>query len=470
MSLELIQHLRIRLPRWVQAWTIYFLDAIPAFLAYRFTLLPVLKQLGYNWQEFVGVFVLLQVGWGILFLALGLYNGEPTVSRFREIQRLVMTTFTVLVLGVFVNSLWNLWPVTPETSLRYWLLLTVGLIGSRVVFRSFQKYLLRNGIGRQRTVIMGANPRGLNTARQMVNHQQQGYDIIGFVRAQDDPDYPLDKDFPVLGDEPQLKNVILSNQVSVVVLALEKLEHGRLMNIIALANGSPVTIKIVPDLYEVISGLARTEQIYGLPLIKVNPNLETLYNRVFKRLLDLVIVVPAFILFLPFWGIIALLIKINSPGPILYRQARLGRDQKPFMVYKFRSMYKGAEEQTGPTWAREDDPRITKVGRWLRRFRLDEVPQFLNVLKGEMSLVGPRPERPYFVDQLIQEYPFYYRRHKIRPGITGWAQIKHPYDRDLRDVRQKLKYDFYYIENLSFSLDMKIALSTLWVMLSGRGR
>ena len=129
-----------------------------------------------------------------------------------------------------------------------------------------------------------------------------------------------------------------------------------------------------------------------------------------------------------------------------------------------------AEMETGPIWATDADPRITRVGGWLRRFRLDEIPQLLNVIKGEMSIIGPRPERPFFMEKLMQEFPFYYRRHKIRPGITGWAQIKQPYDRDINDVRKKLKYDFYYIENLSFSLDMKILANTAWVMLSGKGR
>ena len=133
-------------------------------------------------------------------------------------------------------------------------------------------------------------------------------------------------------------------------------------------------------------------------------------------------------------------------------------------------MVENAEQITGPVWAQEEDSRITRVGKILRRFRLDELPQLLMVLKGDMSMIGPRPERPYFVDKLVQEYPFYYRRHKIRPGITGWAQIKHPYDQNIEDIRQKLKFDFYYIENLSFSLDLKIMVSTIWVMLSGEGR
>jgi exopolysaccharide biosynthesis polyprenyl glycosylphosphotransferase len=243
-----------------------------------------------------------------------------------------------------------------------------------------------------------------------------------------------------------------------------------MMEVITQANGSPVSIKIVPDMYEVISGLARTEQIYGIPLIQVNPNLNTLYNRYSKRVLDLIIAIPSFILISPFWGIISILIKFDSPGPILYKQNRIGENHRKFTIRKFRSMKYDAEMKTGPIWASDADPRVTRVGSWLRRFRLDEIPQLLNVIKGEMSIIGPRPERPFFIEQLMQEFPFYYRRHKIRPGITGWAQIKQPYDRDINDVRKKLKYDFYYIENLSFSLDMKILASTAWVMLSGKGR
>jgi exopolysaccharide biosynthesis polyprenyl glycosylphosphotransferase len=311
----------------------------------------------------------------------------------------------------------------------------------------------------------------METAAQIEEHGNLGYDVIGFVQAIDDKNpNNIENGIPLLGKESQLKEIILNYQVSDVVLALEKLEHNRMMEVITQANGSPVSIKIVPDMYEVISGLARTEQIYGIPLIQVNPNLNTLYNRYSKRVLDLLISIPVFLLISPFWGIISILIKLDSNGPVLYKQDRIGENHRLFTIRKFRSMKCDAEMETGPVWSTDADPRITRVGAWLRRFRLDEIPQLLNVIKGEMSIIGPRPERPFFMEQLMQEFPFYYRRHKIRPGITGWAQIKQPYDRDINDVRKKLKYDFYYIENLSFSLDMKILASTAWVMLSGKGR
>ncbi|SVE17425.1 uncharacterized protein METZ01_LOCUS470279, partial [marine metagenome] len=187
-------------------------------------------------------------------------------------------------------------------------------------------------------------------------------------------------------------------------------------------------------------------------------NYKLIYLTGIKRFMDLVLSVLLFVTGLPFYIIFGLLIKLDSKGPVLFKQIRTGLQNSSFLLYKFRSMGFRAEADTGPIWTAQNDPRITKVGQFLRRFRFDEFPQLLNVLKGEMSLVGPRPERPFFVEKLKQEYPFYMRRLKVRPGITGWAQIKHPYDEQLEDVREKLRYDFYYIENVSLWLDLKIII------------
>ena len=199
-------------------------------------------------------------------------------------------------------------------------------------------------------------------------------------------------------------------------------------------------------------------------------NYKLIYLTGIKRFMDLVLSVLFFVTGLPFYIIFGLLIKLDSKGPVLFKQIRAGLQNSSFLLYKFRSMGFHAEADTGPIWTVQNDPRITKVGRFLRRFRFDEFPQLFNVLKGEMSLVGPRPERPFFVEKLKQEYPFYLRRLKVRPGITGWAQIKHPYDEHLEDVREKLRYDFYYIENVGLWLDLKIIIRTVRVMLSGKGR
>ncbi|HEY5614964.1 MAG TPA: sugar transferase, partial [Bacteroidota bacterium] len=172
---------------------------------------------------------------------------------------------------------------------------------------------------------------------------------------------------------------------------------------------------------------------------------------------------------LPLWLLVALLIKLDSRGPILYRQERVGRNGKLFNIYKYRSMSSDAETTSGPVWAEKNDPRVTRIGKILRRTHIDEIPQFINVLSGEMSVVGPRPERSYFVEKLSKELPLYKRRLKVRPGITGWAQIKYKYDQSIEDVRAKVKYDLFYIENISWRLDLKILFNTAYVMLRGKG-
>jgi len=220
-------------------------------------------------------------------------------------------------------------------------------------------------------------------------------------------------------------------------------------------------------MYEVVTGLARTSQLVGVPLIDINFNLDTFYSRILKRMFDVILSIIGILICLPIWILISLLVKLDSKGPVLYYQSRSGKNGKLFNIIKFRSMISNAESDTGPIWAGSEDSRITKIGSFLRRFHIDETPQLINIMMGEMSIIGPRPERPYFIKKLKKTYPFYNRRLKIRPGVTGWSQINQPFDTDVKDVHQKLKYDFYYIENLSYRLDVHILFRTLWVVLRG---
>lgn len=237
----------------------------------------------------------------------------------------------------------------------------------------------------------------------------------------------------------------------------------------ARCNSHKVGLKIMPDLYDVISGQARTNAIYGFPLIEISPQLMSPWEESLKRMLDVVVSAVILMVGLPVWLLIAAIIKLESPGPVLYKQERVGKDGQRFRIIKFRSMREDAEKE-GPQWANRKDPRVTRVGKWLRKLHLDEVPQLINVMKGQMSLVGPRPERPVFVESLSKEIPLYNRRLKVRPGITGWAQVKHRYDETIEDVKKKVQYDLYYIENMSLRMDMKIILNTASHMLLGKGR
>jgi len=469
---KLFQHYRIRVPKWIVSWVLLFTDSLAGYIAYSIVLQDVVAKSFPNVYSQLLIWAIFQFLWSLIFLINGLYKGEYIVSRMYEIETMLKVTFTIVVLYVFIDALRLVnFPINARGMARYWLIFMAIALIIRFIIRSFQKYLLRIGIGREKTIILGKNRRGLGAAEFVFQHEDQGYDIVGFIEATDDPPMKIrEGKIPVLGREQDIGKIIRENAVSDIVLALEKPDHTRILAIMGQVNGFPVTVKIVPDLYDVMTGLVRTEQIAGLPLMEINLENVNWYQKGLKRGIDLLITVPTLILFSPLFLLIALAIKLESKGPIFFTQERVGKEFRKFRTIKFRSMIHNAEEDTGPMWAQPNDPRVTKVGRFLRRFRLDELPNFLNVLKGEMSIIGPRPERPFFVDKLCQEYPFYHRRLSVLPGISGWSQIKQSYDSHVEDVRQKLKFDYFYIENLSFGLDLKIMLSTIWVMLSGQGR
>ncbi|MFQ6607471.1 MAG: sugar transferase [Fidelibacterota bacterium] len=464
-------NIRRNLRFWIVVACLLAGDCLAGWLAFYVTLHPHLLAAGYTSKDTLLVLTIVQSAVVLLLFLYGRYRVDPTVSRFVEVQTVFKVTLLLALVFVLMKEFTGL-PIIVESAevLRSWITFAVFLSVNRIVVRQTQKILLHRGIGGKNTLVVGINERARHMAKELKD-VHLGYHVVGFITpASADVEVSHVDGLPVLSTVANIQEVIAEQRISEVVIALDKPNHDRLLDIITYANGSPVSLKISPDMYEVVSGLAKTEQIAGLPLIHINPDIMTRPQRLLKRLVDLIISFIVLVPLFPFWLILGLAIKVDSRGRVLYRQERVGMNGRRFVAYKFRSMVKDAETHTGPVWADVDDPRITKVGRFMRRFRLDEVPQFVNVILGQMSIVGPRPERPYFVQQLSEEFPFYYRRHKIRPGITGWAQIKHPYDSDLEDVREKLKYDFFYIENAGLSLDLKIMVSTIAVMLSGKGR
>ena len=456
---------------WVVVAVLLTTDFLSGLFAFSRTVSKTLEAQFFTSNEIWAIFLVTQFVWTGFFYANGRYRADPTISRFREIQSLLRITLTSVVVVILFNEMFpGILAVESARILTYWFYLVACLCIGRMVIRVIQKALMARGYGKKNTIIIGIDSRAHDIAEHLAA-ESTGHNLIGFVKPGGNdaskPNGPTD--LPVLGSLNEIRPIIEDYHVNEVVIALEKPDHSKLLEILTRSNGAPVSLRIIPDMYEVISGLAKTEELYGLPLVNINPEILTIQQRFVKRLTDLAVSLFVIVPLFPVWLIVSLAIKIESRGPVLYRQERVGQNGNVFMINKFRSMVQEAETMTGPIWAKQEDPRITNVGQFLRRFRLDEVPQFINVLIGDMSVVGPRPERPYFVQKLMEEFPYYYRRHRIRTGITGWAQIKHSYDSSLADVRQKLKYDFFYIENTSFSLDLLIMLRTVLVMISGKG-
>jgi exopolysaccharide biosynthesis polyprenyl glycosylphosphotransferase len=427
--------------------------------------LPMLVQLSF----------ILYLYWLIIFVFFGLYRSWYTQSRFDEL----VTVLKTIMFGCFMIFVMTIEPErdlsNPPTVGRmlifsYFALLVLCVGGGRLILHTIQRKLLEAGIGQRNAVIIGWNKKARKMADRIAQYPALGYRVVGFITPENEIPREKHKDLPVLGRLRDLEQLIPRHNIEQVILSLGRMPHKKVLGIISQLEDLPVSIKIEPDLYSIVTGQARTQQIYGFPLIEIQPQLLTPWERKTKRLMDVAVSFFSLLVMLPVFIVLGILIKIDSSGPVFFTQKRMGKNGKIFKIYKFRTMVKNAEKLTGPVWAGQKDPRITRMGRFLRKTRLDEFPQLINVLFGDMSLVGPRPERPYFVNRLKRQFPFYTRRLRVKPGITGWAQVKGKYDTTIEEGKEKLEYDLYYIENMSLRMDIRILLYTISVVLRFKGQ
>ena len=411
--------------------------------------------------------------WLSVFMFFGLYRAWYAKSRtdeFAAVFRAITIGCMLLFFIIFFDDERNAtYSANRSIIAMYWVLMVMFVGVGRVTLRSFRKRLLIQGVGHRETVIVGTGVKAKELYEQVQKYPALGYKIIGFISLNGDGEKYTNLPAKILGSVQNLPSVMNMYPVQNILIALDIHQKDIVLNVVSVSTGYDVSIKIIPDMYDIISGQARTNQIYGFPLIEIMPHIMQPWEERAKRLMDILISIIILSLSAPVWIVVAIAIKLNSPGPLVFSQERVGKDGKVFRMHKFRSMFEDAEAKTGPVWATTNDPRVTSVGRFLRKTRLDEIPQFMDVLRGDMSLVGPRPERPHFVAQLAQEIPLYKRRLSVKPGITGWAQIKQGYDTSLDDVRSKVKYDLFYIENMSFRMDIKILLMTVYTMIAGKG-
>jgi len=376
--------------------------------------------------------LIINVFWLLLFALFGLYGKWKNTSRFDEL----ISVYKTITVGGVIFLIFSFW-VSHQVStsklpvLGYWASLVVLVGVGRVTVRSIQRYLLLKSIGLRPSIIVGSSKLTAEMLQNIKRAPALGYDIKGVIPTDSDSNKKTIEGIKMLGSVTNLHIIIEKYRITDILIALEFKEEEEIFKLVSAAGSFDVDFSILPGPADVLSGRMMFNHLYGFPMIRILAEPIPPWEKNVKKMIDIVVSLMTIIVFSPLFLIVAAAIKLDSRGTVLYVQERVGFRGRIFNLYKFRSMVENAEEISGPVWAGINDTRITRVGRILRKTRIDELPQIYNILKGNMSLVGPRPERPFFVEQLKKKIPYYQLRQKIKPGLTGWAQIKHRYDRSL---------------------------------------
>ena len=423
----------------------------------------------FNFLDYLRLSVFIVLGRLFFLYAFGLYYKLKSKTNFEIILAVFKATFISSLIIVAVAFYFRAFAYPRLVIMMSWALTTILCIVWRISLRSIISMLLGKDFVTSKIVIVGTDDEAQHIGLHLSRDSSVQYELLGFISP--DSNYHVDPNRPpiILGSIDELPSIVKDSGINEVIIATKDLPKEKTIGILAELSLAKVDCKVMPQIYDALMGNIISTPLDSMAPVFLVPLQEKFYfYRGLKIVLDIIAAASVLLVSWPAMILVALLIKITSPGPVFFKQERVGLYGKSFIVYKFRTMYKDAEA-SGPVWATQDDRRVTPIGRFFRRVRLDELPQFYNVLKNEMSFVGPRPERPHFVEVLFKEIPFYLERLTVKPGITGWAQVTCPYADSVEDSKDKFIADIFYIKNMSFALDLFIVFKTLWTIIQEKG-